>query len=436
MNFPQRILARLLRSCARATVRRYRPLIIGVTGSIGKSTTKEAIRLVVAPHFKVRASTGNYNNELGLPLSILGADSPGRNVMGWIRLFARILGQLLFRREFPEVLILEMGVDHPGDMEYLLSCVVPDIGVVTRIGESHAEFFKTQAAIAREKGGLIAALPTSGSAILNADDERVLAMGKRTRSKIITYGFGKEADIRAERVMLAQEGERLDGLSFKLSLSGATVPVRLPGIFAKHVVEAALAATAVGVALKFNGVDIAAALQKLQPLPGRLRLLAGRDGMRLLDDTYNASPSSVRAALATLREIIAPRRVVIFGDMLELGSATLDEHRALAEALVGSGASVFVAVGQYMQALADALRQKNFPERGIFTFPDPETALRALPDIVRQHDLVLIKGSQGLRMELITASLLAHSEEAPSLLCRQNKRWRETPFVPPAEWTR
>ncbi|TXH02121.1 MAG: UDP-N-acetylmuramoyl-tripeptide--D-alanyl-D-alanine ligase [Candidatus Moraniibacteriota bacterium] len=426
---------KLLGFFTRWILRRARPMIIGITGSIGKSSSKEALALVLSKSFTVRASDGNLNNEFGVPLTVLGVTSPGRSIVGWIRVFSKALWISLFPARYPEVLILELGIDRPGDMDYLLSLIgTPTVGVLTHVSNSHLEFFGTVGAIGKEKGKLLSALPEDGFAVVNADNYEALREATRTKAKVLTYGFGKEAVVRAEHLRIIQEQGMIEGVSFKLNYAGKTVPVRLPGLIARHQVGSILSAVAVGIALKMNLVDIGAALLSFRPLPGRLTMLAGEDGRRILDDTYNASPTSIRSALATLREIIAPRKVVVLGDVLELGASKLDEHRKLAPDIIGSGATVFVGVGQYMAHLAASLHGTHFPSANIFSFPDAETAIRTLPTLLRPGDLVLVKGSQGMRMEKISAALLAPQVDPVAVLPRQSKNWQATPWQAPAEW--
>lgn len=421
---------------ARLVLRARRPIVVGVTGSVGKSSAKEAIALVLSKNYHVRVSPGNNNNEFGLPAAILGVSSPGRSLFGWLRALMRALLTVFHLKSYPEVLVLEMGIDHPGDMDHLLAIVQPDVAVLTRIAESHLANFENLAHIAKEKGKLIAAVPETGSAILNADDERVMRQAERTKGNIISYGFAPNANLSADNIRLLQESGEADGISFKLNSGGKSIPVRLPQVIARHHLSAVLAAAATGVALKMNLVDIAGALVDFKPLAGRMNLLQGAEGMRIIDDTYNASKVSTEAALATLREFIAPRKVVILGDMLEIGPAADEAHRALRDAVILSGATVFIGVGQHMHFLVDALRGTNFPEKSIYHFPDPVTALDRIGAIVRAGDLILVKGSQGLRMELLVSQLLSEQGdvEQQTLLCRQSAVWRATPFRPPAEW--
>ena len=189
-------------------------------------------------------------------------------------------------------------------------------------------------------------------------------------------------------------------------------------------------------ALRMNLVDIASALTGFKPLPGRMSLLSGDGDTSIIDDTYNASRVSTEAALATVREIIAPRKVVILADMLEIGPESDEAHRALRDAVIACGATVFVGVGQQMRFLADALRGTYFPEKGIFHFPDPATAAERISGLVRPSDLILVKGSQGLRMEFVTTQLLGERDQRDqsALLCRQSTAWRTTLYTPPEEW--
>ncbi len=420
---------------ARKVLQKYQPLIVGITGSVGKSSTKEAVALVLAVAYTIRKADGNYNNEIGIPLTVIGAQSGGSSFFRWTGVFFRWLFVMIFPVRYPEVLVLEMGIDRPGDMDFLLEFIPVRIGIVTQISSSHIEFFGTLGNIAKEKGKLISALPEDGIAILNADDKRTEKMREKTKAKVLTYGFEESADIHADNFVFHREAKRAEGLSFKVNFDGKTVPLRLPKIVAKHHIPAALAALSLGVALKLNPVAAIEALEKFEPLPGRLRLLPGRENTYLLDDTYNASPASTRAALEVMKELIAPRKVAILGDMLELGPESDREHAQLSSAVKDSGVDVVVTVGKHMRALHEQLLKDGFSRRQVLWLPDPMTALEAVMNIVRTEDLVLIKGSQGLRMESITEQLLIDPRTSSLYLCRQSDDWRKKPFTPPTEWT-
>ncbi|MDO8599556.1 MAG: Mur ligase family protein, partial [bacterium] len=196
-RFVHRFLQALLSYLARSVVRRQRPTIIGITGSVGKTSTREAIRVVLAADRNVRSAPKNYNNEIGLPTAIIGGHAPGRSPIAWVSLLARGLALGCVRSlRYPEALVLEYGADHPGDIAYLARIAPPTIGVITAVGPAHTEFFRTVERVIAEKRRLIAALPRDGVAILNRDVEDVYGMRDRTRARVVTYGFHAEADIR------------------------------------------------------------------------------------------------------------------------------------------------------------------------------------------------------------------------------------------------
>ena len=429
----RRALERILRLMAKVVLKRYHPLVVGITGSVGKSSTKEAISAVLSAKRFIWKSEGNYNNEIGLPLAILDAESGGASLFGWLSVGFRFLRLILVPTKYPDVLVLEMGVDRPGDMAYLLGIAPVKVGIVTRIAPSHLAFFGTVANIAREKGALVASLPTDGYAILNADDPRTMKMQERTKAVVLTYGFSPEAAVRADNLIF-QGAEGGSGWSFKLNYAGKTIPVRLPNVLAKHQIEDALAGAAVGIALDMNLVEIASALEGIVPLPGRLRALTGKVGSMILDDTYNASPASTNAALATLGSIPARRKIAVLGDMLELGGDSEELHTELAPALAAAGVEFFIAVGVRMNLAREALIASGFPASRTLFFPDPMSAAHAASELVRDGDLFLVKGSRGMRMEKIVEALLRNPEEARGVLCSQSAGWRNRPFSPPEEW--
>lgn len=429
----RRVLERVLRFMARTVLLRYRPLVIGVTGSVGKSSAKESIALVLSSSMRVRKSEENFNNEIGVPLTILGVSTGGSSLLRWLLIGFRFFKLVVFSASYPRALVLEMGVDRPGDMNYLLEFVPVKIGAVTRIAESHIAYFGSIANIAKEKGRLIASLPEDGFALLNADDPRTLQMAEKTKAVVLSYGFSSHAAVRADNILF-QEAEGNLGSSFKLNYEGKTLPVRLPRVIARHHISDALAGAAAGIAVGINLVEIASALEAFEPLPGRLRFLHGRNGIGILDDTYNASPSSVRAALETLHEVPSRRKVLILGDMLELGSNAETDHRALAVDVAAAGVELVILAGKYTRLLGEELLAQGFSRGSVILFPDPDSIAHVLDGVLREGDLVLVKGSRGMRMEKVTEVLLRNPSEAMDLLCCQSPGWRNRSFVPPVEW--
>lgn len=424
-----KILETLLRFMAVAVLKRHKPIIIGVTGSVGKSSAKEAIALVLGSKFDVRRNEENYNNEIGIPLTIIGAQSGKRSLFGWINVMVKWVSVVFFSTRYPEILILEIGIDRPGDMKYLLSFLPVRVGVMTNVSSSHLEFFQTIGAIAREKGLMIHRLPGSGTAIVCADDERVMRVSSKTKARVVTFGLSEQASIRAEHISFSGDANHFGGCHFKLDFDGKTIPVHLPHVVAEHHIQAVLAGIAVGMAFKLNPIDMVASVRMFQSLAGRMRMIEGYKQSWVIDDTYNSSPTSLRAALQTLRLFQNGRRVVVLGDMLELGIESDSAHEKVAEWIIESGIGYAVFVGQRMLATYDLLIQNGFTKERCAWFDNPDNAAVVIKDGTQSGDVILVKGSQGMRMEKVTEALMVHQEKSTELLCRQSEDWKGIPFT-------
>ncbi len=419
----------LLKVLARATLRRYHPRIVGITGSVGKSSTKEAVAQVLGLKYRVFQSPKNLNNELGLPLAVLGeADSGYSNLFAWAAIFWRALRQLTSgNTNYPEVLVLEYGVDHPGDMAYLLSVAKPNVAVVTAVAPTHLEFLKTVAGVAKEKRQLVASLDASGVAVLSADDPVVAGFAEGLKGRVVTFGLAPSAEVKAEAVSfsVAGDGSRA-GTTFKLSLAGSSVPVNLVGVVGHPSVAAALAAAAVGEALGLPLINMVNALQHVAWPAGRLRVLPGAGETVLIDDTYNSSPRAVYEALRVLRELAVPgggRRWAILGDMLELGKQSAELHREVGKQVAASGIDYLVTVGKESQEVHQAALAAGFNPQHVWHFAASPEVARAIASRLRAGDALLIKGSQGVRCERVTRALLRNPDQAHELLVRQCKPW-------------
>lgn len=414
-----------LRLLAQATLWRYQPKIVGVTGSVGKTSSKEAIFTVLKNKFNVRRNQKNYNNEIGVPLTVLGQETGGQSFFHWLKVF--LVGSLgiFYTKNYPEVLVLEMGADRIGDISYLVGFVPCHIGVITAIGEIpvHVEFFQNADQVAQEKANLIKSLNKDGWAVLNFDDERVRDMVGKTKAKIFSYGFSANADLRASH--LEQHLEDLDeaALSFKVDYRGANVPVRLRGVLGAHQICPALAAIAVGLTFKMNLVEISQLLKNYQTPVGRLRLLKAIKNSWLIDDTYNASPSSTLAALEVLFKTKG-RKIAALGDMLELGQFSEEAHRRVG-AKVAEGVDLLLVVGECSVFIADQARKDGLAEDKILHFANSEEAARVLQNLIQEGDVILVKGSQSIRMEKIVKEIMAEPERAGELLVRQEPEWLE-----------
>ncbi|EKD43902.1 MAG: hypothetical protein ACD_72C00078G0001, partial [uncultured bacterium] len=330
------ILISLLRFYSKKIIKKYRPDVIGITGSIGKSSSKESIATVLATKFNIRKSQKNYNNEIGVPLTIIGMEkSPGRSLIGWITTFFQAQKLLLIKDDnYPEILVLEMGADKPGDIAYLVDIAPCKIGVLTYISHAHTEAFKTIKKIAQEKRLIISHLSRNGFAVLNFDNALVMENANMTKAEVATYGFKEGADFHATDINIISD-EKTNwptGLNFKLNFHGNTVPVFLPGAIAQHLIPSALSAFVVGHILGVNLIEASQALSKLEPMPGHMRIIDGIKNTLLIDDTYNSSPEAAKSALTTLAQIsISPtaKKIATLSDMLELGPETVNSHREI-----------------------------------------------------------------------------------------------------------
>lgn len=414
-------------------LKKYHPRVIGITGSVGKTSAKDAIFTVLASRGNVRKNEKNYNNEIGLPLTIIGTETGGNSPFAWLGVFLKWLGLIIFPVKYPEFLVLEMAADRPGDIKYLVDFINPEIGVITDISGSHLEFFKTLEGITKEKGYLAKNVRDNGAAILNIDNPQLKKLKNEIKIRTLTFGFGEEADIQATGVLYnyasGRNGQRgLKGLSFKLNYKGTSMPMRLNNILAEHSIYSALVGVAVGIEMGLNLVEIGKALEDFSLPSGRMNLIRGIKNTIIIDDSYNASPVSTAAALSVFKNIEARRKIAVLGDMLELGNDTEPGHQEVARVFLASGGDIFMAVGKRMEHAVSELKKHNVDENRIFHFASPMEAGLQLQKIMTEDDLILVKGSQGMRMEKIVEEVMAEPLRAGELLCRQDAKWKSKPW--------
>ena len=362
-----------LQQIARFWRRKLEIRVVGITGSVGKSTTKEMIAEVLGTRYRTLKSSGNLNNEIGLPLTILKLGA------GYERA------------------VLEMGFYVPGEIQFLCEIAQPQIGVVTNVGTVHAERAGSQEAIARGKSELVQALPEDGVAILNFDDPWVRKMEERTKARVFFYGLSPEADLWADQI----EGLGLDGIHFRLHYKEEALHARIPMI-GRHSVHTALRAAAVGL---MDGLTWQEIFEGLSQGHAQLRLVAVRSntGALILDDTYNASPESMLAAINLLDEMDG-RKIAVLGDMLELGPYEKQGHEMVGMR-AAQVAKLLVTLGPRAHMIAESARRAGMKSSSILEFEELDPIVDWLNKNLTTNDAVLIKGSHGLRMDRITASL-------------------------------
>jgi len=417
----RKLLQKLLKTFSQSVLKKYKPIIIGVTGSVGKTSTKEAIYHVLKTHFgekEVRRNWRNYNNEIGVPLTILGLETGGRSLLRWFFNFIKIFWMIIFKVKYPEFLVLEMGADRPGDIKYLTDFVKLKVGVITALGDIpvHVEYFDNPQQVAKEKKNLVSSLPSDGVAVLNYDDADVRTMAEGIEAKIMTFGLKDRADVRATNydLKVLQNGN-VSELNFKLEFSGSSVPAKLINVLGVQHLYSALAASAVGITFNMNLIEIVEALKEFQSLPGRMHLIKGIKNTLIVDDSYNAALLSVEAALESLKIFEDRRKIVVLGDMLEIGEYAPEAHKRIGEKAAQIADLIFT-VGPRAKFIAEEAIKENFDSSKIFQFIVSDDAAQKVQEIIKEGDIILIKGSRAMKMEKITKEIMAEPEKAGELL--------------------
>ncbi len=358
-----------LQALARYHRRRLGIPVVGVTGSNGKTTTKEMVAAVLGTAYRVLRSEGSFNNHIGVPLTLL-------------RL-----------RRTHEVAVVEMGMNHPGEIARLCSVTLPTGGVITNVGAAHLEFLGDLDEVARAKGELAEAIGKEGFLVLNADDDRTPGIRALTEARVVTFGFGPEADVRGEIV------ELVDGAYPVLRIDGGD-QVRL-SIAGVHNAANALAAAAVGEAMGCTPEQVLEGLTSFQPPHWRSETFTAA-GVTVINDAYNANPVSTARALELLRDWdngTPHRKVAVLGDMLELGAVAPQAHRELGEKAAGCRVDLLVAVGSYAAETTEGAVRAGLDAARVMTASDAETAWRGLAEHLAEGDLVLLKGSRRMGLE-------------------------------------
>ncbi len=428
-NTFKKIIVTILTWEAKMVIKRYKPKIIAITGSVGKTSTKDAIFIVLSKFKKVRKSQKSFNSEIGLPLTILGCPNGWSNPFVWVENIIIGLSLILWKREYPEYLILEVGVGKPGDIKKNVTpWLSPDIVVITRFPDKpvHIEFFGSVEAIIEEKSALAYALKPEGLLILNHDDEKVYAVHTKANRRTVSFGMNENATYHSTYptyMNIDVNGiEVTCGLSFKLEHEGNTFPILLPNIVGKHQIGSALASIAVASEIGCDLLESIKYISEYNTPPGRLSLIEGINNSLIIDDTYNSSPIAAISALEVLKEMKSKRKIAVLGDMLELGKYTEEEHYNIGEN-IASIANMLIVVGPRSKFIADGALSKGFKVKNLYSFDSSITAAKFLMGVVEKGDLILIKGSQGVRLERATSAIMAHPEDSTRLLCRQEKEW-------------
>lgn len=402
----------LIQWLAMRTVAKYHPRIIGVAGSVGKTSTKEAIAAALQSiPGGIRKTAGSFNAEIGVPVTILVGGAAPKHTLEWVVVLARAIWQVCFRNvSYPKTLVIEMGADKPGDLRDLIRVAQPEIGVLTSTAPEHLEFFGDIRAVVAEESLILHLLPASGTGIINVDDERNRELLETFKMPMISYGWNESALIRAQAMSTIYDERRLpSGMMVKIAVNGSVIPLALTGSIGKHQVLPILAAMATAQATGLPLLEAVANIGAYEAPPGRMRLLPGINDTVLLDDSYNASPEAMIAALDTLMDLHVPgRKIAILGQMSELGSASQDWHKKIGLMLRPKSVSHIITVGDQAKIIGQEATTIGFPPQRHQNVPDAEAAAMFVRDLVAPGDIVLLKGSRyANRLERAVRLLLA-----------------------------
>lgn len=405
---------------ARRLLKRYRTQVIAVTGSIGKTSTKEALYTILKNHFKTYRGANGFNTDLGVSLAILQEEESGfSSAWQW----ANILFRAFFGiKEHYQKIVLEFGADHPGDIKRLVRVAKPKIGIVTNVNPVHLDLEKGQfeniEAIAKEKNTLIKTMHVSDLAILNYDDPWIRSM--QTNAQKIYYGTDEAAHLYASNVRVGLKGIHFMA-HYKNTKATFTVPV--VGRFQLGVLLPAIAASLqLGISLE----DCAKNLQAFRLPPGRMNLLPGLNKSYIVDASYNASPVAMKRALEVLQELPGERKIAALGTMNELGKLN-DEAHVETGTQAGQFVDILIAVGASAHLYKRGAVVAGMKDSAVYTFLDSEEAGYFVQKLLRPKDLILVKGSQNrIRMERFTKLIMAYPKTAEQVLCRQGESWQMT----------
>lgn len=415
----KKIVTIIVTVAARILIFRHRPEIIGITGSGGKTTTKEFLKELLEIDFEVMAPSEGYNTELGAPLAFFEEKAPTRlfSPLSWLGIFFRVYKKALFSKYYPDVLIVEMGADKPGDIKYLSKVFRPDKGIVLSVLNTHLAEFKTIEAVAREKSELVRAVKPEGRVFLNADDQNVRKMAMLARCKVVLFGTQKEPGYVATDIK-----SDINGLRFTLQVGERKYHLAAP-VYGKHMIYPLLAAIAVARSKHISMEKIREKIKKLKPFKGRMNVIEGINESVIIDDSYNANPDSMLRALEFLDENKA-RKIALLGTMNELGDQEEEAHRTVGEA-AAKIADKLITVGEPAKKyLSEAAKKAGLKE--VKSFTTAKEAGEYLKNEIKKGDVILVKGSQNnVRTEKAIELIMAKPKDKEKVLVRQSEFWKQ-----------
>jgi UDP-N-acetylmuramoyl-tripeptide--D-alanyl-D-alanine ligase len=423
-SFLRTIIVFIITLEARLILKKYQPRIIAITGSVGKTSAKDAIYTALGGGSNLRKNEKSLNSEIGVPLTIIGAQNAWESVTGWINVIGKGLRTILFQASYPQTLIVEVGADHPGDIQKIALWLKPDVAVITGIPDlpSHITFFDSAEEVFKEKAMLARYLKPNGTLIFNYDDVRARALA-HDHKNVITYGIiGGLVTATDIATVLAGE-QKPTGISFRVNHADASVLCKVVGGIGDAHALAVLAGLAVGTSQGKSLSDMARSFNEYEPAPGRMRILDGLNNSTIIDDSYNSSPAAAILALDTISKLsVSGRRIVALGDMRELGDRSKEAHEMVGKR-AAKVADLVITVGEESRVLADVAKNAGINVKS-YEYGESEKAGKDVAQELRAGDVVLVKGSQNMiRMERFVKAIMAEPWRAEDLLVRQEAEW-------------
>jgi UDP-N-acetylmuramoyl-tripeptide--D-alanyl-D-alanine ligase len=420
------IVVRILIAEAAILLRRQKPKVIAITGSVGKTSTKDAIYAAIKNNIYARKSEKSFNSDIGVPLTVLGLPNAWNNPFMWLRNIVDGFFIAVFSKSYPEVLVLETGVGAPGDMDKLASWLKPDMVVLTRLPDvpAHVEYFKTPEAVILEKMKIVQAMKPEGVLVFNNDDTAITSLLPEVLQRQVGFGRYLETDFTAREDKVVYNDDIAVGVQFTLKHLENSHKIVIKDTVGTQHVYSCIAALAVADELSVPVIAAVESLHALNIPPGRMRILPGIKATTIIDDSYNSSPIACEQALQAISELAYyKRKIVVLGDMLELGKYSSDEHKRIGT-LVARSADILLTVGVRARHFAEGALSAGMSEKHIFQYDEAGRAGRELQSLLNPGDVVLIKASQGVRVEKIVEEIMADPDNAANLLVRQDAEWK------------
>jgi len=422
MNYHKEIIKKILVYLATKTLSKYKPYVIAVIGSVGKTMARESIYTVLSRKHSVRTSEKSLTTDIGVPLTILGCPYTITTFVGWLQNIFIAIKQVFFINQYPEYVIVEIDGHTKGEIGRLAEWLSIDMLVVTTIGElpAHVEYFQTPDVLREEYALIKKALKSDGKLVVCADDRYAYSFASDTH-QTVSYGSVETADISANEYSVLYEGGKPGGLSFSLKKPFLENPVIIRGVLGVHAVNAVLVSMAVLQALGEHPFSMIGVVEKFTTPPGRMKIIQGIKGSVLLDDSYNSSPVAVEELITVLSKVEAKRKIIVLGDMLELGRFSTEAHREVGRACAFF--DVLVCVGVRARFIKEGAFETGMKSKSIVCLDTPEKAGQYLQNIIKGGDIVAVKGSQNMRMERCVEEIMAEPEKKEKLLVRQGEEW-------------